>query len=310
MTSDNQLIVNLSKQFYLVASTGQSYQVALELVAHSTKDKQLKTLLDQINRQLNQTDLLGALKSTGLFDEYYLQLVKAGLYSGNLDEIFLHLANHYQRQEDNTRKLRQLINYPLTMSLLMAGLLAILTTKIFPVFNDLYASMGANLTGIAHLCLQLGYLINDYFVYLIIFTAFFVVGFLTLVKLNKIKIFKKAASLTKTANDLFAVVNLIKAGISFEQTTELVFFNKTSLVEAFEDKLEPLELALLELGLTNGTYEKVLAMLLEDYQNKADSKINESFEQFEFYFMTGFVVVVAIILLSLILPLFAILAQL
>lgn len=310
MKPNYHLIHNLSKQLYLIASTGQSYSAGLLLLESKTTQPEFKKILGQICQDLEHAGLVEALENTAIFDDYYLNTIKSGLYSGNLDQVFLHLATYYQRLEQNNQKLRKMINYPATMSLMMVGVLVVLVTKILPIFDDLYLSIGAKLTGLAQLSLQLGFFINDYFIYVLI--ALFAIAFavLLLVRQDKIKIFAPAKELNQTANDLFAFSGLIKSGITFDQAVELTFNQQCGMVEALGSRLEPLELVLLELGLANGTSDKVLAMLVEDYQEKAENKMNEYLEKFELYYSSIFMVVIAVVLLSLILPLFAILAQL
>lgn len=310
MKTDYDLIINFSKQMYLISTTGQSYLTGLEMLEQSTKQMKMRALLHQIITRLEQTDIIDALKSTGTFDEFYLDLVKTGLYSGNLDEIFLHLTNYYQRLSDNNRKFTRLLSYPFGIITLMMVIMLVMITKILPVFNDLYATMGSQLTGLARLGLQLGYFINDYLVYFLTIFLAAVLGLLILIKLEKVRIFTKAASLNRTANELFAVSTLVEAGVSFDQAAGLTDLSKSGLLDAFSTRLEPMELTLLELGINNGTYQKVLKMLLSEYDRKAQDEMDESLEKFELYFGTGFVIIIAIILLSLILPLFAILAQL
>ncbi|MDD3021764.1 MAG: type II secretion system F family protein [Alphaproteobacteria bacterium] len=310
MKTDYDLIINFSKQMYLISTTGQGYLAGLKMLEQSTKQINMRTLLQRIITQLEQTDIIDALNCSGTFDEFYLNMVKTGLYSGNLDEIFLHLANYYQRLFDNKKKFNRLLNYPFGIITLMMAVLLVMTTRILPVFNDLYTSMGSQLTGMARWGLLMGYFINDYLVYFLIIFLGAILVLLVLIKSNKVRIFAKAASLNRTANDLFAISTLVDAGVSFDQAAGLIDMGDSGILDAFSSRLEEMELTLLELSINNGTYEKVLKMLFSEYNLKAQDKMDESLEKFELYFGTGFVIIVAIILLSLILPLFAILAQL
>lgn len=310
MRNDYDLIINFSKQMYLISTSGQSFLAGLRLLETNTTQMRMKNLLTQVIAQLEQNDIIFALESTGLFDELYLDLIKAGLHSGNLDEVFLHLTNYYKQLDQSNRKLRRLLNFPIGMSLVMMVIMIILVTRILPVFSDLYAGMGAQLTGVARISLQLGYFINDYLVYFIIIVLSGVLLLLGMIRQDKVEIFKKAKALNRASNELFAVSTLVKAGVSFDQAAGIANMSKSGVIEAFSSRLEPLELSLLEMSIQNGTHEKVIEMLFDEYRQKANTRMDESLAKFELYFGTGFVVIVAIVMLSLILPLFAILSEL
>jgi len=84
-------------------------------------------------------------KHKGIFPELFINMVEAGEVSGNLNDILLKLAEHYEREDALENKLKSAIAYPTLLSAVTFGVLVFLVTVVIPIFADLYESMGAPL---------------------------------------------------------------------------------------------------------------------------------------------------------------------
>ena len=87
--------------------------------------------------------LATAMKATGLFPEYALQMVEAGESSGRLEDILFRLAGYYADQKTISEKLRSAVTYPASMLVLIIAVLAVMLLLVLPAFTDVYN----NLTG-------------------------------------------------------------------------------------------------------------------------------------------------------------------
>ena len=87
--------------------------------------------------------LAAAMKESGIFPEYALQMVEAGESSGRLEDILFRLAAYYADQKTISEKLRSSVTYPAAMLTLIIAVLAVMLVMVLPAFTDVYN----NLTG-------------------------------------------------------------------------------------------------------------------------------------------------------------------
>ena len=83
-------------------------------------------------------------------------LAEVGERSGRMEESLTALADYYDERCRMERRLRSALLYPAVILLLMLVVMVVLLTKVLPVFNDVYASLGGRLTGVAGGLLALG----------------------------------------------------------------------------------------------------------------------------------------------------------
>ena len=87
--------------------------------------------------------LAEAMKASGIFPGYALQMVEAGEHSGRLEDILFRLASYYADQKTISEKLRNAVTYPAAMLVLIIAVLAVMLVMVLPAFTDVYN----NLTG-------------------------------------------------------------------------------------------------------------------------------------------------------------------
>lgn len=307
---DYDLIINFSTQMYLITGTGQTIHNALAMIMDASTDATQKKIVAKIREDLKTMTLSQALSKSGRFDGYYINCIEIGIISGNFSAIFKYLSEYYQTEKANRNLISNTLSYPLAVTAGLVAVLVILATRILPIFNSIYESVGSQLSGIGKLTLEFGYFINDYFIYLLVIVTIIFLIVVLLMKIGKLDFFGPIRSLQKNAQDLYALSNLIQAGIIIDEAVLIAFGTNVPLEEIMAHRLTPLELQLLKVSGTTGNLEEVLDTLYHEYQRKSTQKLNQLVSRFELIFIGGFTMIVAIILLSIILPLFSILINL
>ena len=87
--------------------------------------------------------LAAAMKESGIFPDYALQMIEAGEESGRLEDTLFRLAVYYKDQKTISEKLHNAVTYPAAMLVLIIAVLAVLLVLVLPAFRDVYN----NLTG-------------------------------------------------------------------------------------------------------------------------------------------------------------------
>ena len=90
--------------------------------------------------------LAAAMKESGIFPDYALQMTEAGESSGRLEDTLFRLAAYYKDQKTIAEKLHNAITYPAAMLVLIIAVLAVLLVLVLPAFRDVYNSLTGSLS--------------------------------------------------------------------------------------------------------------------------------------------------------------------
>ena len=147
----------LCRELQLIIRSGLEAGGALALVAEDCGDKALKelilSLVDALDSGLSLAD---ALQSSGALPGYVCALAKVGQATGRSEEAFAALADYYFRQAELEKGLKNALLYPSVLILVMLAVIVVLFTRVLPMFEDVYARLGASLSGAAALMLSIG----------------------------------------------------------------------------------------------------------------------------------------------------------
>lgn len=150
----------LSRFFRSLAMTlhaGVGMGDALALLAEDEAPGPRRELLAEMGRKADCGGTLSsAMGEADAFPTYASGLVEVGERTGKLEEALEALARYYEQREQMDWRIRSALTYPAILLLLMLAVIVVLLTKVLPVFDDVYASLGGQLTGIAGGLLKLG----------------------------------------------------------------------------------------------------------------------------------------------------------
>jgi type IV pilus assembly protein PilC len=89
--------------------------------------------------------LAAAMKQSGIFPDYALQMVEAGETSGKLEGILFRLARYYADQKTISEKIKNALTYPAVMIALIIMLLAVMIKMVLPSFTSVYERLTGSL---------------------------------------------------------------------------------------------------------------------------------------------------------------------
>lgn len=146
------LCLELSMLLHAGVGTGD----ALALLAEES-DPEYQTMLKNMAREVDGgAPLSGAMRKAESFPVYVSGLVEVGERAGRTEEALAALSRYYEGRARLDRRIRGALLYPAVMLLLMLVVIAVLLVKVLPIFDDVYASLGGQLTGVAGSLLTLG----------------------------------------------------------------------------------------------------------------------------------------------------------
>ena len=126
-----------------------------EAVALLLQGKKHGGVLEQALEVMKQrteagSGLAAAMRESGVFPAYALQMVAAGENSGRLEDILFRLSRYYADQKTFSDKLRNAVIYPAAMMVLIITVLAVMLVMVLPSFTDVYNTLTGSLAASAY----------------------------------------------------------------------------------------------------------------------------------------------------------------
>ncbi len=130
---------------------------ALTLLCEDEPEEHRRALLAGMADEVDQgVSLSRAMESCERFPTYVTALIEVGERTGRTEEALSALAAYYTERERTERRIRSALTYPVILLMLMLVVIVVLLSQVLPVFDDVYASLGGQLTGVAGGLLMLG----------------------------------------------------------------------------------------------------------------------------------------------------------
>ena len=328
---------SLCRELALLLHAGVGAGDGLALLAEEEADGPLRTLLAVMAERVDGgAPLPEAMEEAGCFPAYVTGLLKAGERTGRTEEALDALARYYEERERVDQRLRSALAYPAVLLLLMLVVIVVLLAKVLPVFNDVYASLGGRLTGVAGGLLRLGRLLDSALpalcVLLALAAAFVAVFSLSAAVREKVlAAWRKRwgdRGVSRKRNDAHfaqALAMGMGSGLEVEESLDLAAELLKDVpaaaercgacrarLEAGEGLAEALRntemlpaaaCRLLALGLRGGTGDKVMAEIARRSAEEADLALERKLAKVEPALVLGTSLLVGAILLSVMLPL-------
>lgn len=153
----NRALAELFQQLALLTQAGIQLSDGLHMLADEEKDEAYRHFLTDTAQQVSEGALLSAaFEQANGFSSHAVGLLQMGEQVGRTEETLFSLARYYDDRDRMNRQLRNALTYPAILLLMMAVVIVVLLTRVLPVFNDVYASLGGSLTGLAAALLSFG----------------------------------------------------------------------------------------------------------------------------------------------------------
>ncbi len=153
-TITNGELSGLAMELSMLLHAGIGVGDALSML--SQEDGYQDLLAGMARRADEGAPLSQCLREGGRIPAYVCGLVEVGEETGRTEEALSALSRYYERRARLDRQVRGALLYPAVMLVLMLLVIAVLLVRVLPIFDDVYASLGGRLTGVAGGLLALG----------------------------------------------------------------------------------------------------------------------------------------------------------
>ena len=145
----NKKLLSFLNQMALMMKAGVSLSLAMGVLIDTQKDRRLKKILQEINRELyGGTPVSAAMAKFDAFPELIVSMVQTGEENGRLDTAFERSAAIVYREIALSARVRGAMGYPCFLLCLTVALLAVMNTVVLPNFTGVFRQFGASLPAI------------------------------------------------------------------------------------------------------------------------------------------------------------------
>ncbi len=139
-------IAVMTRQLSTMISAGIPLLESLEILHEQASDPGFKLALDKIiERVRSGSDFSTALSEhPKLFTKIYVNMIKAGEASGQLDVILQRLADYMESVEELKREIKAAMTYPVISLVLILSITVGLVVGIVPKFKTIFDQLGMN----------------------------------------------------------------------------------------------------------------------------------------------------------------------
>ena len=332
----------ICSQMNIILNSGLSVQEGIEVLLEDTSNSVAKEILESIYKDISEKKTLyKALKNTGVFPGYMINMVKIGEITGRLEEVFAYLTEYYEDENDLRKTIKSVLFQPVVLLMMMFLVVAVLVAKIIPTFMDIFNRLNMDTTG--SFDKTMSYSMNTGITVLVVLAIIIVVILVAALMMSMtsgkklifsfIDVFPptKAISL-KLARARFcrAMTVMIKSGVdtteAMEHVTELItskrfkqkidnchkklLDNRGFADTLSEEKvLDGMHNQMLKVSYKTGAYESTWEKISNMYSNELKDSLYSAISSIEPIIVAVLTVTIGAILISVMLPLMGIMSS-
>ena len=229
-TKDLQIF---TRQLSTLLASGIPIMQSLEVLSQSTASPGLRISLAEMVAEINKGRRFGEAMSEHpkVFDRFYVNMIKAGEESGNIDQILNRLAQYIEKAAKISGKVKGAMVYPIAIMCVAGLVVSGLMIFIIPKFESLFASSGQELPALTKMVVQASRAFTSY--WYIIFAG---VGGSVFMGLNYYRSEDGRKTIDSIAIDLPYVGDLIiKSAVArFTRTLSTLLGSGVSIMEALD----------------------------------------------------------------------------
>lgn len=157
-------IAVLTRQIATMLSAGVPLVQTVEMIGSGHNNRNMQKLLATIGHKLQSgIPLSECLRGhPKYFDDLYCDLVNSGEQSGSLETIYGRIATYKEKAEALKAKIKKAMTYPISVLVIAFIVTSILLIYVVPVFQEIFASFGAELPGFTLLVIAISEFMQAY----------------------------------------------------------------------------------------------------------------------------------------------------
>lgn len=329
-------LVIFSRQLATMVDAGIPLVGALDALQDQMENKGFKNVIKRVRDNVEGGSSLSESlsKQPNIFSPFFINMVKAGESSGNLDEILDRVAVYMEKTIALIRKVKSSLVYPAVVVFMAVAITTFLIVKVVPTFESIFSTINVELPLPTLILINFSKLVRNWLPLLVIISVVFIIVMARIIRTDKgrlvfdtiiLKLPVLGPLLKKVAIARFArtLSTLQKSGVSILTALEIV--GKTSgnkVIEAAvvqtkssikegESISQPLTASkvfppmvtrMISVGEQTGKLEEMLGKVADFYESEVDAAVSGLTSLIEPLIIAFLGIVVGGIVVSMFLP--------
>lgn len=339
--TDSELSV-FAGQLAMILHSGISVIEGISILREDAVSEDAQRILSVIYEKLETTgEFALSMHESGVFPDYFLKMTEIGERSGTLEEVLDSLADYYDRQASLMQSIRDSLTYPLILLGMLSAVLIVLMTQVMPVFEEVFAQLGIEMTGISAAIFRISHTMQAVSILLLVLVVALILGCIVGLRVPKgkaaifsvlihVPLVRTVSSLLACSHFSAALSLALHSGLDIDEsfalaadlTQQEAFLQKRKAAEALIEQGTEFETALREsgiftglnarmmsIGFRTGSAEDALKKISADTQNEAEEQIQRAVNALEPTLTAILSILTGLILVSVMLPLLGVMAN-
>src|SRR5512136_287590 len=157
-------ILIFTRQFSVMIDAGLPLVQGLEIIATQADNREFRRVLMDVKLRVESgstfADALA--QHPKVFDELFVQLVRAGEIGGILDTILQRLGAYIEKNEKLKRRVKGAMVYPIIVLTVAVGVTVILLMFVTPTFEKMFKDFGGAMPAPTQLLIHLSHVLTSY----------------------------------------------------------------------------------------------------------------------------------------------------
>ncbi len=300
-------LVVFSRQLATLVDAGIPLVSALDTLQEQIEKRSFKNVIRRIRDSVEGGQSLSEAMTSqpDVFSPLFINMVKAGESSGQLDEILDRVATYFEKTSILIRKVRSSLIYPTVVVIMAIGITTFLLVKVVPTFKDIFVTIGVQLPLPTRILIAFSDLLRRWLPIIIVILIIFIVALRRFIRTKRgrlifdtllLKILVLGPLLRKVAIARFSrtLSTLQRSGVSILTALEIVgrtagnkvieeaVINTKSSIKEGESIAQPLAESkvfppmvtrMISVGEQTGKLEEMLGKIADFYENEVDIAI-------------------------------------
>ncbi|MCX8129997.1 MAG: type II secretion system F family protein [Clostridia bacterium] len=326
------------RQFAIVIEAGVPLSAALEVIRDQTQNRTLKECINDVYENIQKgSSLTNAMKQHAeIFPEILINMVEAGEVSGQLDRVFIRMADHYEKEFKLNHKIKSAMTYPVIVCIVAVILVFVMMTFVLPQFTQVLVSFNAELPLPTKILIKISNIFKSYWVIMLIllFAIFAYIKYFTRTYTGKmffsrlsikLPIIRRVTKYIITARFTRTLGTLVASGVLLIQALEVVqkVLGNALVSEKMEIVIEeikkgrgltsplssmgyfpPMLISMVRIGEESGELDFALNKSADFYDQEVETSTQQLTTLLEPIIIILLAVVVGFIILSILYPMF------
>lgn len=329
-------LVIFSRQLATMVDAGIPLVGALDALQDQMESKAFKKVISQVRNDVEGgLSLSEALtKQSNIFSAFFVNMVKAGESSGQLDEILDRIAVYMEKTLALIRKVKSSLIYPAVVVFMAIAITTFLIVKVVPTFESIFVTIGVDLPLPTKILIAISKILRQWLPLVVAGLVISIIALAKIIRTDKgklvfdtllLKLPVLGPLLKKVAIARFArtLSTLQRSGVSILTALEIVgktsgnkvieaavFKTKVSIKEGqsiaqplTESKVfPPMVTRMISVGEQTGKLEEMLGKVADFYESEVDTAVSGLTSLIEPLIIAFLGVVVGGIVVSMFLP--------